>query len=455
MPARGAVADTLRWALLTGTTRGVAAAARRRGELIANALFEPDFLEDPYPYYETIRAQGRLVPGTLLSLTADHAVCRALLRHDNVGKFNPQSPDAARMVRLFDRMMTPKMPHPLVPPSMLAVDPPGHTRHRRLVSKAFTPRAVEALRPRIVQIAEELLDAVEPNGRMDLVSDYAGLLPVAVICEVLGVPAPDRARFRALGACVARLLDIDLTRREYRSAMTALRELNVFFDAQIERVRRNPGDDVLSLMVQAEEDGDRLSDHELKASALLLLVAGFETTVNLIGNGFLALATHPDERAKLRDDATLWPNAIEEMLRWDPPVQYTGRAATAAVDIDGVSISPRKPIAVLIGGANRDPGVFADPGRFDVTRENAREHLAFAAGVHYCLGAGLARLEGQVALEVLLDRHPEAAVIGPTRRRRTRLLRGYDSIPLSLPSPSFLGERTTRSPEEAASATSA
>ena len=192
-----------------------------------------------------------------------------------------------------------------------------------------------------------------------------------------------------------------------------------------------------------------------KASALLLLVAGFETTVNLIGNGFLALVTHQDELAKLRDDATLWPNAIEEMLRWDPPVQYTGRAATAAIDIDGVAISPRKPIAVLIGGANRDPGVFADPARFDVTRENAREHLAFAAGVHYCLGAGLARLEGQVALEVLLNRHPDAAVIGPTRRRRTRLLRGYDSIPLSLPSPNSVGDRETRAERSAEAATSA
>ena len=432
MPARGAVADTLRWGLLTGTTRGLAAASRRRGELIASALFEPTFLDDPYSYYESIRTQGRLVPGTLLTLSADHAVCRGLLRHDNVGKFNPQGPDAPRVVRLFDRMMTPKMAHPLVPPSMLSVDPPDHTRHRRLVSKAFTPRAVEALRPRIQELAEELLAAAERAGRMDLIGDYAGLLPVAVICEVLGVPAPDRARFRALGACVARLLDIDLTRREYRDAMTALRELNEFFDAQLVRVRANPGADVLSRMVQVDDDGDRLTDHELKASALLLLVAGFETTVNLIGNGFLALRTHPDELAKLRDEPSLWPNAIEESLRWDPPVQYTGRSATETVDIDGVTIPAKRMVAVLIGGANRDPNVFTDPGRFDVTRENAREHLAFAAGIHYCLGAGLARIEGEIALQTLLKRHPHADVSGPVRRRRTRLLRGYDSIPLML-----------------------
>ena len=432
MPAKGLVADTLRWGLLTGTVRGLAAAGRRRGELVATALFAPEFLADPYPFYERVREQGRLVPGGLLALTADHAVCRSLLTHEQVGKFDPQGPDAPRAMRFFDRLMTPKMAHPLLPPSMLSVDPPDHTRYRRLVSKAFTPRAVEALRPRVRELAEELLDEVAPSGRMDLIGDYAGLLPVAVICEVLGVPAPDRARFRALGARVARLLDVDLGYREYRAAMSALRELNVFFDAQLARARSEPGTDVLSRMVQVEEDGDRLSDHELKATALLLLVAGFETTVNLIGNGFMALAAHPAERAKLRDDASLWPNAVEEMLRWDAPVQYTGRAALDDIDIDGVSLARRRPTAVLIGGANRDPNVFEEPERFDVTRANARDHLAFASGVHYCLGAGLARLEGQVALELLHDRYPDAAVGGPVRRRRTRLLRGYDSIPLTL-----------------------
>ena len=432
MPVKGVVADTLRWGLMTGTVRGLAAAGRRRGELVATALFSPAFLEDPYPFYEQVRQQGRLVPGTLLGLSADHAICRGLLTNEQIGKFDPQGPDAPRFMRWFDRMMTPRMAHPLLPPSMLSVDPPDHTRYRRLVSKAFTPRAVEALRPRVRELAGELLDDVAASGRMDLIGDYAGLLPVAVICEVLGVPAPDRARFRALGARVARLLDVDLAYREYRAAMTALRELNTFFDDQLLRVRRDPGDDVLSRMVQVEDNGDRLTDHELKATALLLLVAGFETTVNLIGNGFVALAGHPDELAKLRDEPSLWPNAIEEMLRWDAPVQYTGRAALADLDIDGVPLARRRPTAVLIGGANRDPSVFADPARFDVSRTNAREHLTFASGVHYCLGAGLARLEAQVALELLDQRFPEATIDGPLRRRRTRLLRGYDSIPLQL-----------------------
>ena len=446
MPLKGVVADTLRWGLLTGTVRGLAAAGRRRGELVATALFAPEFLEDPYPFYEQVRRQGRLVPGGLLGLSADHAICRGLLTGEQIGKFDPQGPDAPRLMRFFDRMMTPRMAHPLLPPSMLAVDPPAHTRYRRLVSKAFTPRAVEALRPRVRELAAELLDDVADSGRMDLIGDYAGLLPVAVICEVLGVPAPDRARFRALGARVARLLDVDLAYREYRGAMTALRELNTFFDEQLLRVRRNPGDDVLSRMVQVEDNGDRLTDHELKATALLLLVAGFETTVNLIGNGFVALATHPEELAKLRTDPSLWPNAVEEMLRWDAPVQYTGRAAHTDIEIEGVALARRRPTAVLIGGANRDPSVFTDPTRFDVTRANARDHLAFASGVHYCLGAGLARLEAQVALELLDERFPEAGIDGPLRRRRTRLLRGYDSIPLTLAGSKPAGSGLAASP---------
>jgi cytochrome P450 len=430
MPGRGA--DTARWLLLTGTTRGLAAFTRRRGELVGTAVYDPAFLVDPYPFYEQIRAAGRLVPGSLLWLTADYRICRELLRSDAMGKPHPQGPDSPLLLRWFDRLMTPRMAHPLLPPSMLSVDPPAHTRYRRLVSKAFTPRAVEALRPRIEQLADELLTTRRVNGRLDLVSDYAGLLPVAVICEVLGVPAPDQARFRALGARVARLLDIDLTYREYRAAMNGLRELNVFFDEQLARVRRTPGSDVLSAMVQVEEDGDRLTDHELKASALLLLVAGFETTVNLIGNGFVALSSFPQERTKLLDDPSIWPNAIEEMLRWDPPVQYTARAATADVELDGEAVKRHRPVAALIGGANRDPTVFADPERFDVTRSNAREHLAFAAGIHYCLGASLARLEGEIALSTLLDRYPDVSLAGAPQRRRTRLLRGYDSLPVDL-----------------------
>ncbi|HMC70399.1 MAG TPA: cytochrome P450, partial [Mycobacteriales bacterium] len=221
-------------------------------------------------------------------------------------------------------------------------------------------------------------------------------------------------------------------RRDYIDAMSALRELNAFFDRHIEHRRRDPGEDILSQLVHVEIDGDRLSDYELKATAILLLVAGFETTVNLIGNGTMLLLGHDEQRALLREDETLWPNAIEEMLRIDPPVQYTGRCAMEDVEVDGVAIPKGRMVAVLIGGANSDPAVFAEPRRFDVTRANARDQLAFSAGIHYCLGAALARLEGHVALQTLFTRYPDLGPVAAPVRRRTRLLRGYDSIPVHL-----------------------
>jgi cytochrome P450 len=255
---------------------------------------------------------------------------------------------------------------------------------------------------------------------------------VSIISEILGIPPADRAEFRRVGASLSRMIDLDLPRRDYIEAMSALRELNEFFDRHIERVRREPGDDILSQLVHVEIDGDRLSDYELKATAILLLVAGFETTVNLIGNGALMLLDNPDQIKLLHDDEALWPNAIEEMLRLEPPVQYTGRCAMEDTVVDGVAIPKGRMVAALIGGANNDPSVFPDPRRFDITRENARDQLAFSAGIHYCLGAALARLEGHVALQTLFTRYPDLELAAQPVRRRTRLLRGYDSIPVTL-----------------------
>jgi len=323
---------------------------------------------------------------------------------------------------------------------MLSVNPPEHTRYRALVSKAFTPRAIEQLRPRVQELADELLTTAARAGSVDLVADFAGPLPVAVISEILGIPVDERAQFRALGASLSRMIDLDLPRRDYLAAMSALRELNAFFDRHIARVRAHPGEDILSKLVHVEIDGDRLTDHELKASAILLLVAGFETTINLIGNGALMLLAHPDQLQLLRDDESRWPNAIEEMLRFEPPVQYTGRCAMEDTEVDGVVIPKGRMVAVLIGGANNDPTMFTEPRRFDVARDNAREQLAFSAGIHYCLGASLARLEGHVALQTLFTRHPDLELVATPVRRRTRLLRGYDSIPVTLSrAPSLTG----------------
>ena len=432
----GRIADSARWAVVTAAFRSAGALARLTGDPVGAAITGDAFVRDPYRFYADVRARGRIARGRLVWPTADYRLCREVLRDNRFIKHEGSGgSDAPLILRLAERRADPTVAHPLLPPSMLAVNPPDHTRYRGLVSKAFTPRAIERLRPQVEVLADELLTTAATRGSVDLVADFAGPLPVAVISDVLGIPVEDRTEFRALGAQLARMIDLDLSYRDYTHAMSALRELNAFFDAHIGRMRRDPGGDILSTMITVDDDGDRLSDHELKATAILLLVAGFETTVNLIGNGALALLEHPEQLEILRGDPSVWPNAVEEMLRFESPVQYTGRASTEAVEIDGVQLPKHRIIAALIGGANRDPEVFADPERFDVTRPNARDHLAFAAGIHFCLGASLARLEGQVALQTLFDRFPDLALSGQPVRRRTRLLRGHDSIPVRLSSP--------------------
>ena len=283
---------------------------------------------------------------------------REILRDNQFVKAQADDRNLPLKFRMIERRADPTLPHPLAPPSMLSVNPPAHTRYRTLVSKAFTPRAIELLRPRIEELADEMLSAAAVNDEFDLIADYAGLLPVAVIGEVLGIPMTDRGYFRTLGARLARMIDLAVGLSDYTDAMAALRELDRFFDQHLARIRKDPGEDMLSKLVQVEVDGDRLTDHELKTAAILLLVAGFETTVNLIGNGLVLLLTNPDELAKLRDDGSLWPNAVEEMLRYESPVQYTGRISSTAVDVDGVHIPKHRLIALLIGGANHDPDVF-------------------------------------------------------------------------------------------------
>jgi hypothetical protein len=316
---------------------------------------------------------------------------------------------------------------------MLAVDPPSHTRYRRLVSKVFTARAMEALRPRIEELSAELLDELADQGEtVDLVARYAAQLPVTVIAEILGVPVEMREQFLAWGNGAAVTLDIGIGYAEFIRAEHDLNALRDWMLGHFQRLRRSPGDDLLSQLVKVQDAEGGLSEDELAGTAMLLLGAGFETTVNLIGNGTLAFESHPDQLALLQDDPSLWPNAVEEILRYDSPVQRTARVAMSATELAGQSLATGQLVVTLIGGANRDPAVFPDPYRFDVGRENARDHLAFSAGAHYCLGAALARLEGEIGLRTLFERYPDLALAGTPQRRGTRVLRGYDYIPVRL-----------------------
>jgi len=423
------VGELLRDGVRGGLARAVLWGMRRSGDAAAQ-LFERRALPDPYAHYDALRAAGPLVRSRIGWLTAAHGIADAVLRDPRFGH-GGYEPPADPVSQLLLPPIAHDLVDPLGPESMIGMDPPDHTRLRRLVSKVFTARAIERLAPRVEALAQDLLDGPARSGRLDLMSDFAGPLPVLVICEVLGIPPAQRAAFTRWGRDLAPTLDLNPSSAAYRRANRALRELHGYFEGLFAQRRREPGEDLLSRLLQVEEEGDVLSQRELMATCLLLLLAGFETTVNLLGNGTLALLRNPEQLALLRERPELMGNAVEEMLRYDPSVQMTRRNALEDVEIGGVRVRRGSSVLTILGGANRDPAVFDAPHRFDVTRDNARRHLAFSAGPHHCLGAALARLEGAVGLSVLLERCPRLALAGPVRRRPTFLLRGLERLPLS------------------------
>ena len=423
----------VRWGLQHGLVRGLLGRAAKQGDPQARLIVDPAVREDPYPVQEEVRARGPLVRGRLTWVTASHAVTREVLRSPDFAAGTGESalPPAARRLARWARDS--RALGPLDPPSMLAVEPPDHTRYRRLVAKVFTPRTVEALRPQVQEVADDLLDdlARTPVGQpVDLVERYATLLPVRVICRILGVPADQEARVLALGNGVAPSLDLGLTWPAYLSVQRTLHEFNDWLDEHLRRLRADPGPDLLSQLVHAEDEGGQLDHVELRTTAGLLLAAGFETTVNLLGSGVQLLLAEPEQLARLQAEPARWPDAVEEVLRFESPVQVTGRAAVRDTTVAGVPVAAGAHVTTLLAAANRDPEVFADPARFDVTRDDAREHLAFSGGRHFCVGAALARVEGEVGLQSLFERFPSMTAAPGAQRRPTRVLRGWDRLPV-------------------------
>jgi cytochrome P450 len=413
--------------------RAAMARRARAGDLGARILFDPAVRAEPFPYYEQLRARGRLVDASVARCTVDHGLCSDVLRSPDFGSAVRAAGSLPLPVRLAARIAGQPALSAAEPPSMLVADPPDHTRYRRLVTRAFSARAVAALRTRTEQVADELLDALAASGpRVDLVGDYAALLPLTVIAEVLGAPRAMREQFLRWSADGMPLIDFGIRYREFRRGEFAVGALHTWMLQHFEALRRDPGDNILSALVAAHDESGGLSDDELSSMAMLLLEAGFETTVNLIGNGVALLMRHPDQLDALRDTPERWPGAVDEVLRFDAPVQRTARLAHRTVDIAGERVRAGEVVVALLGGANRDPAVFADPQRFEITRTDAGKHLAFSAGIHYCVGAALAKMEGEVGLRALFDRFPDLALTVPPRRRPSPVLRGYDAMPATL-----------------------
>jgi cytochrome P450 len=429
------VKDRLHWFAMHGFVRGVAAIGMRRGDLQARLIADPTVAEDPVPFYEKLRALGPLVKGRVNYLTTDHALAHELLRSDDFRVVNMGS-NLPAPLRWLERRTSDGLLHPIRAPSLLAVEPPDHTRYRKTVSAVFTPRAVAALRDGVEQTATKLLDQLAGrSGVVDVVEQYCSQLPVAIISDILGVPERDRPRVLEFGELAAPSLDIGLPWWQYRRVQEGIAGFNFWLANHLDELRRAPGDDLMSQLIHTAERGfaeTHLDRTELQAIAGLVLAAGFETTVNLLGNGIRMLLDAPEHLDALRRRPDLWPNAVEEILRLESPVQLTARVALRDVEVAGALIKGGDLVVIYLAAANRDPSVFPDPHRFDIERPNAGRHLAFSAGRHFCLGAALARAEGEVGLRTFFDRFPQARAAGTGSRRETRVLRGWSTLPVTL-----------------------
>lgn len=427
--------ERLHWLAMHGVVRSAAAWSARRGDPQARLVADPAVRANPIPFYDELRRQGPLVRARVSYLTVDHALAHELLRSEDFRVISMGASLPAPLRRL-ERRTRPDVLHPLLPPSLLAVEPPEHTRYRKTVSAVFTTRRITGLRDGVEQTATGLLDHLIGDAEViDVVERYCAQLPVTIISEMLGVPDADRARILEFGELASPSLDVGLGWAQYRSVHDGLAGFNAWLDDHLGQLRRHPGDDLMSQLIDAAEGGVHLDQTELRAIAGLVLAAGFETTVNLLGNGIRLLLDHPDQLARLREDPSLWPGAVEEILRYDPPVQLTARMARTDTTVAGTAIRAGELVVIYLAAANRDPAVFPDPHRFDIGRPNAGRHLSFSGGRHFCLGAALARAEGEAGLRCFFTRFPDAALAGAGIRRPTRVLRGWAELPVRLGAP--------------------
>ncbi|MEH0843711.1 cytochrome P450 [Micromonospora sp. CPCC 205711] len=405
-------------------------------------LMSPAGRVDPYPTYERLRAHGPVVQaGPVFFVVTGYAEADEILRDPRFGVMD----DALRDQFLPGWRDSPAVAS--ISRSMLRTNPPDHSRMRRLAAGAFSPRRIAGMRDVVRAQAEELVDGMLARARsgepVDFMAEFAYPLPVGVICALLGVPAADRPLFRRWAADLTGVLEPEITQAELAVADRGATELRDYFAALVADRRRAPADDLTTALVQVHDaDGDRLSGDELLANLVVLLVAGFETTTNLLGNGLVVLLDHPRAAATLAEHPEFAPGYVDELLRLDSPVQLTTRVSGAPVSCGGVDVPAGSWALLLLGAGNRDPRRYPEPERFDPWRPQVHP-LSFGAGPHYCLGAGLARLEAQVAFPLLLRRLPGLALAGRPRRRTRLTLRGYESLPVTINTRSAAAHRGT------------
>ena len=385
-------------------------------------------------YARKLREQPYVLSRNGLLLTADYEIATTILKSPMASASVPEPQNLVQTLILGPARSEDRT-HPVLD-SLVTYHGDDHARLRKLLTGVFSPRSIKQWQEWTTRAAVDLMDAFDPDGPVDLVSEWAAPLPMAVICEILGVPFAERERFRAWGNVLAAGLDRPRTMEMARNIDTAAEELAEYLRVLLEARRSDPKDDVLSTLANVNVDGDVLTDKEIITTASFLLIAGFETTVNLLGAGTNVLMRHPDQLAALSNDHELIPNAIEELLRYVSPVQFTFRTAFAPIELpDGCVFEEGSSGAVLLVGANRDPKVFTDPERLDITRANARKHLAFGFGPHLCLGAALARMEADIAWRALLERYPNTSrwrFAGEPRGTQGRMVRGLQSLPVML-----------------------
>ncbi|MBA0046400.1 cytochrome P450 [Mycobacterium sp. NPDC050853] len=426
---RDRIKQRTHWAVTHGIARAFLKRAVRQGEPVAELGIDTARAADIYNIIDRIRNRGRMSQFGDGWITADAQIVRTIFRDNRFVTFKPEHRSSSPLIQRLAAWSDPQLLNPAEPPSILITDPPDHGRLRRLVAAPFTPRAIESLRGRIQEVTNGHLDALKQRPHPDLIPDYTAKIPIAVIGEMIAVPPQDYSLlYTEMNRAIRLIATTAPSWREYQDGTTALREIDEYLENHVARLRREGTE---SELAAALLDSD-LSHFELKMFLAVFLGAGFVTTTHLMGKAIVTLLRHPEQLAALRADPELWPNAIEELMRYDTSNQWSARVATETVEIEGHTIEAGQSALLLLGGANRDPAVFDNPDVFDITRPNARENITLGTGIHVCLGQVLARVELHTALQSLFERFPQLTLVGEPEYFDGMGIHGLSSLPVSL-----------------------